>query len=188
MNEIVLAIVLGALFGFVLHRIGAADGDKLINMLRLRDTELMKTILLGIGIAATLIFTSNALGILDIGHFDIKALNVGVIVGGIIFGIGWAVAGYCPGTAVSGIGAGKKDAVVYVLGGLVGAYLFSQTYKIFNELGWFEKILGDTVALINVSEDIQGLIPVGNIGGIVFGVILIGIAIVLPKKMIKDTK
>lgn len=183
MNTILLAILLGTLFGFVLHRIGATDGDRLINMLRLKDLRLMKTILFGIGFAAVLIFSSATLGLLNIEHFSIKPLNIGVIIGGLIFGIGWALSGYCPGTAVSGLGAFKKDAFFYVLGGLAGALLFTQSYSYFNSLGWFEKLLSKSETLITLTPELTGLLPIGYLGGILFGGLLILIAIFIPKKL-----
>lgn len=183
MNTILLAILLGTLFGFVLHRIGATDGDRLINMLRLKDLRLMKTILFGIGVATVLIFISNTLGLLNVEHFSIKSLNIGVIIGGVIFGLGWALSGYCPGTAVSGLGAFKKDALFYLLGGVVGAFLFTQTYSYFHSLGWFEKLTTGTETLITLTPELTGLLPIDSIGGIVFGGILILLATLIPAKL-----
>ncbi|MGL4798428.1 MAG: DUF6691 family protein [Cellulosilyticaceae bacterium] len=183
MMELVLAVILGALFGFVLYRIGASDGDRLLGMLRLKDLRLMKTILLGIGIANVLIFASSALGVMDVSHFSIKALNIGVIVGGAIFGLGWGIAGYCPGTGVTAMGAGKKDAVMYVLGGLVGALVYNQAYPYFESLGWFQKLFGGVETLVQVSEKSLSLLPIGNIWGMGLGIILIVLAIVLPEQV-----
>ncbi|MGL4735903.1 MAG: DUF6691 family protein [Cellulosilyticaceae bacterium] len=184
MNEILLAVGLGALFGFVLHRIGATDGDYLIGMLRLRNTHLMKTILFGIGVATVLTFISFGLNILEVSHFSIKALNMGVIIGGAIFGIGWALAGYCPGTGVTAIGAGKKDAIFYILGGLVGALIYSKTYTFFADMGWFEEILAGQQTLVTLRPDVLGFFE-SSFVGIVFGLLLMGIPFVLPKKFIK---
>jgi uncharacterized membrane protein YedE/YeeE len=54
----------------------------------------------------------------------------GVAVGGIIFGIGWAVSGYCPGTCVVGASEGKWDAIFTVIGGLAGAAIFAMAYPV----------------------------------------------------------
>ncbi len=182
--EILLAVILGTAFGFILHRIGAADSNKIVSMLRLRNTELMKTILLGIGVGAVLLFTSNALGLFDVSHFSIKSLYIGVLIGGLIFGIGWAISGYCPGTSVSALGSGKIDALVYILGGLFGAFLFSKSYAYFDSLGLFEKLLDGKNTLISF-EGATGLLSIGSIGGIIFGAIIIAVAIIIPKRIIK---
>ena len=50
------------------------------------------------------------------------------LAGGAIFGVGWAVSGYCPGTCVVGASEGKKDAIFTVLGALTGAFLFSLAF------------------------------------------------------------
>lgn len=184
MNSILLAILLGTLFGFVLHRIGATDGDYLINMLRLRNTHLMKTILLGIGVATVLTFVALQFHLLPIEHFSVKTLNAGVLWGGIIFGIGWALAGYCPGTGVTALGAAKKDAGFYVAGGLLGAFLYSKSYSTFDQLGWFDSLSQTSQTLVSLNPNIQGIFS-APIVGILFGIALIAIAFILPKQFIK---
>ena len=126
--EIIEAIVLGTLFGFTLYKIGAGDPDKLIGMLKLQDLHLAKTILGGIGIATIILFTGVLLGIVPMEHFSIKGIYWGVIFGAVLFGIGWALSGFCPGTGMVGMGAGRIDAYVYFVGGLLGTYIFAIVY------------------------------------------------------------
>ena len=120
-TTIILAIVIGAAFGFVLDRIGATNPGYIIRMLNLSNLHLMKTILMGIGVAATLTFAGLMTGLVDPGHLSVKAAYVGVFVGGILLGLGFAVAGYCPGTGLTAAATGRLDAVFFVIGGLVGA-------------------------------------------------------------------
>ena len=62
-------------------------------------------------------------------HFDIKPTYVvGVGVGGLIFGVGFALAGYCPGTCVVGMAEGRRDAIFALLGGVFGALVFTLVY------------------------------------------------------------
>ncbi len=70
--NIFLAIIFGTLFGFILHRVGATNPHLIINMLRLKDFHLMKTILLGISIASLLLFIGLAIGIVDSSHLSVK--------------------------------------------------------------------------------------------------------------------
>jgi hypothetical protein len=67
-------------------------------------------------------------------HFDVKpAYLIGVGLGGLVFGVGFAVGGYCPGTCVVGVGEGRKDAWFAVLGGVVGALDFTLAYNLLYE-------------------------------------------------------
>lgn len=126
--EIFLAILLGTLFGFVLHRVGASNPENIFNMLRLKDLHLMKAILFAIGIASTVLFIGLAMEFINPSHIDIKASYWGVLIGGLLLGTGWAIAGYCPGTGLVALGEGRKDALPYILGGLVGAFLYMLMY------------------------------------------------------------
>ena len=77
----------------------------------------------------------------------------GVLAGGVIFGIGWAVSGYCPGTCVVGASEGKKDAIFTVAGALLGAFVFSLAYpaieRVLIEPANFGKVTLESVLGIN---------------------------------------
>ncbi len=67
-------------------------------------------------------------------HFDIKPTYlIGVGLGGLVFGVGFALGGYCPGTCVVGIGEGRRDAIAAIVGGVVGALLFTLLYNVLLE-------------------------------------------------------
>jgi len=94
--NIILAINLGIFFGFALQRVGANTPQNIINMLRLKDLHLMKAIFFAIGISSTLLFLLLAFGIIDSGHLSVKSSYIGVIVGGAVLGLGFAIAGNAP--------------------------------------------------------------------------------------------
>jgi len=182
---IILAIVLGLAFGFVLQRIGASNPQNIIDMLRLIDFHLMKTILLGIAIASTLLFISILLGWINVAHLSVKVSQWGVIVGGIIFGIGWAVAGYCPGTGLAGLGEGRKDALFFIVGGLFGALLYMLSYGALKGSFLFTDIFGGKSTLAATTNDNYHVI-VSNMNGAVIALIiafvLVFFAALLPNR------
>jgi len=181
MNDILLAVFLGALFGFVLQRIGAADPDKIINMLCLKDLHLMKTILAGIGVSSILLFAGMAIGLLDSGHLSVKSMYWGVVIGGILLGIGWGMSGFCPGTGVVAAGSGRVDALVFLLGGLVGAGLYTLMYGALKSTFLMKSLFGGKTTLVQTGEYQALLTSVpGWAVAIIIGVALIGIAVILP--------
>jgi len=183
---IFLAILVGGLFGFVLHRVGAGNPQNLINMLRLQDLHLAKVILLAIGFSSLILFALLATGSINEAHIDIKAAYAGVIIGGLIFGIGFAIAGYCPGTCLVGVGGGRKDALVFIFGGLVGAILFTLSYgglvAAFPAI--FSNLAGGEVSVANTGTEFSGLsgsLPAFAVAGVIAIVFMVG-AWVLPKR------
>lgn len=121
--KLLLGLVLGAAFGAVLQLSGASSHTKITNALRLKDMTIMKVILTAIGVGLIGVHLLDAQGLANI---KVKDLYLpGVVVAGAIFGIGFAVTGYCPGTALAAAAEGKPDAWAAVLGGLLGALVFA---------------------------------------------------------------
>lgn len=184
--SILLAILLGAAFGFVLDRIGAANPSVIGRMLNLTNLSLAKSILLAIGLASVLMFAGQMLGLVSVGHMSVKAAYVGVFIGGLMLGIGWALAGFCPGTGVVALGAGRKDAVFFVAGGLLGAAAYMLTYPAWQASGLLDDIAGGKVTLGTVpGSKFAGLTALpGDVLGIVLGLAFIAIAFALPERLV----
>ncbi len=184
---LLLAVILGAAFGFVLHRIGASNPHNIINMLRLTDLHLMKAILFGISIASALLFIGLAVGVIEPSHLDVKTTYWGVLAGGIMMGIAWPLTGYCPSTAVAALGDGRKDSIFFVLGGLMGAYLYMIAYAHLQGTFILKKILGGNVTLA-LTPDLSYPALINGIPGVipalVVAVILGLIAWKLPGKRV----
>lgn len=178
--NIILAVLLGGLFGFALYYSGAANSNKLKSMLTLRNLSIMKIIVFGIGLAALLVSITGMLGILDISHFSVKTTHLGVVVGGIIFGIGFGWAGTCPGTCVAASGVGFKKGISTVIGGLLGAFAFSLSYGFFEEIGLFKTMDLGKLTLFKISEKYPSVFEVGFGGLMILGLLFIAVAILLP--------
>jgi len=189
MTIILLAIVIGLGFGVVLDRIGATDPTVVGKMLNLTNLALAKTILLAIGTGSLLMFGGQMLGLVDVGHMSVKAAYIGVFLGGLLLGTGWAVAGFCPGTGVVAAGAGRKDAWFFIAGGLLGAAAYMVTYPSWKAWGLLDKIAGGKVTIGTVpGAKYEGLTALpGDILGIVLGLALIALAFALPERLSPKT-
>lgn len=126
MNPLFLGLLIGLAFGAILVVSGLSNPKLIIGMLRLKDLHLLKVLVtaLGVGIAGISLLDSAGLA-----HTGVKTTHVlANLGGGALFGIGFAIAGYCPGTALAGAAEGRRDAIFTILGGLFGAALFSASY------------------------------------------------------------
>ncbi len=183
--SLVLAIVIGAAFGAVLDRIGATSPNWIGKMLALTNLHLMKTILLAIGTGSVLMFAGQMAGLVDVGHMSVKAAYAGVFIGGLMLGAGWAAAGYCPGTGVCAAASGRKDAWVFIAGGLLGAAAYMVTYPAWKASGLLDNIAGGKVTLGTVpGSKFDGLMAMsGDLLGIILGAAFIAIAFILPERI-----
>ena len=120
---LVLGFLIGCVFGAILFLGGASSYRRIIGTLLLKDMWIMKLMMTAMGVGTLGIY------LLDLGNLanlSIKPAYIwGVAIGGAIFGIGWALSGYCPGTCVVGSSEGKTDAIFTLVGALVGAFVFS---------------------------------------------------------------
>lgn len=185
--EILLAILLGGFFGFALYLVGATSFRNILNMLRLEDLTLAKIILFAIGLSSILLSVTAMLGIFDISHLSVKAMNLGVIIGGLIFGVGFAVAGTCPGTCVGAVASKKtvKRAIIAILGGLIGAFTYSMTYGSLKEMGLFSTLDLGKITLFTVSEKYPAVFNIGFVGLLAVGIVFIVGSYFLPKRILK---
>ncbi len=188
MTSIILAIVIGAAFGFTLDRIGATNPNWIWRMLSLKNLHLMKTILLAIGTGSVLMFGGQMLGLVDVGHMSVKAAYAGVFIGGLLLGAGWAASGFCPGTGVAAAATGRKDALFFIAGGLLGAAAYMVSYPWWKANGLLDDMFGGKVTLGAVPgsgyEGVTGL-P-GDVLGIVLGLAFIAVAFVLPDRLVGE--
>lgn len=125
-RAIIFGLITGIAFGAILQRVGASSYGMIVNMLRLKDLTIMKFFFLAVGAGSLGIYLVDAVGTAHIGIAPLYLL--GITVGGLIFGVGWALSGYCPGTSLVAMGEGKVDAAFTVLGGLAGALTLALTW------------------------------------------------------------
>lgn len=186
MTSILLAVVIGLAFGAVLDRVGAANPNYIGKMLNLTNLNLAKAILLAIGVGSVLMFGGQMMGLVDVGHMSVKTAYVGVFIGGLMLGAGWALAGYCPGTGVVAAASGRKDALFFIAGGLLGAAAYMVTYPAWKASGMLDKIAGGKVTLGTVpGAKYEGLSALpGDLLGLVLGLGFIALAFALPERIV----
>lgn len=136
MTELLLGLVTGILFGALLQQGRVLRYEKQVGAMLFRDMTILKFMLSAILVGMVGINLLVSLGVVD---FKIKTALVGAnIIGGVLFGVGWAVMGYCPGTSVGAVAEGRWHALFAVAGMLVGAAIYAEAYPALkdNVLAW----------------------------------------------------
>jgi uncharacterized membrane protein YedE/YeeE len=138
--QLVLGLVTGILFGFLLQKGGVTKYDVIINQLLLTDFTVVKIMLSAVVTGMVLVHLLRSFGLAEL-HPKFGGLGQTVI-GGLLFGIGFGTLGYCPGTLAGAVGNGYLDALVGGLAGaIIGAGLFAVWYPKLKETilrkGWF---------------------------------------------------
>jgi hypothetical protein len=125
--RLVLGLVTGIAFGFILQKGQALKFHKIIDALRLKDFTIWKLMFTAIGVGMLGIYGLQELGLAKL-HIKPTILSAN-LVGGLIFGAGFALLGFCPGTCVGAAGEGRLDGLYSgVVGLLIGAGLYSEVY------------------------------------------------------------
>lgn len=165
-RDIVIGLLTGIAFGAILQRVGASSFEMIVNMLRLKNLTIMKFLFLAIAVGSVGMYTFAQFWP-EQAHIGIAPLYLlGLTVGGLIFGVGWAVSGYCPGTVLVAVAEGKIDALFTILGGLAGALTLSLTWD------WIKPALVDPLNYGSKSvPDLIGTKPL--LVAVVFAVLII---------------
>jgi len=130
-------VILGTVFGFILSRSGAADYDFIQGMFLFTEFQLYGIIAVAVLITAPGILLIKHRGRTLLGQrlsIETKPFHRGNVAGGILFGIGWSLAGMCPGPILVNIGEGKIYALAALAGALVGAGLLGSFYESFRRV------------------------------------------------------
>jgi len=128
MNELIYGLATGVIFGFLLQQARVIRYDKQLGALRLMDMTIVKFMLSTVLVAMVGVYLLKDLGLVKL---SIKSTILGGnILGGLIFGLGWGLLGYCPGTQLGALGEGRWDALWGILGMLLGAALFAESYPL----------------------------------------------------------
>lgn len=116
--------VFGMVFGFLLQKGGVAKYHVLIGQLLLKDFTVLKVMMSAVVVGSLGIHFMHRSGLVEL---HIKPTRYASnMIGGLVFGVGFALAAYCPGTGAAALGQGNYDAIAMVFGMLAGSYLFAE--------------------------------------------------------------
>jgi rhodanese-related sulfurtransferase len=141
----IVFFAIGIGFGYVLESAGFGNSKKLAAQFYFTEMTVLKVMFGAIVTAMVLIFTMVGLGILDYNLVWVNPTYLwSGIVGGLIMGVGFIVGGFCPGTSLVAMVTRKIDGLFFVIGGLVGIFLFGETESLFdhwwNFAGYFGRL------------------------------------------------
>lgn len=122
----VLGLVTGIIFGFLLQKGGVTEYTIIIGQLLLTDFTVVKVMLSAVLVGMIGVYAMKGAGI---ARLHCRTESVGAtIAGGLVFGAGFALLGYCPGTTAGAVGTGALDAVIGMAGIVLGAGIFARLY------------------------------------------------------------
>jgi len=148
--ELAIALALGVGFGYVLERAGFGSARKLTAVFYLHDMAVVKVMFTAVVTTMAGLFALSAIGVLDLGELYIEPTNfVAQGVGGLLFGAGFLVGGYCPGTSIAAVATGRKDGMVFALGMLAGVYAYAELTPQLDD--WYQATAAGTLTLPSIT-------------------------------------
>ncbi len=131
----IIAILIGIVFGFVLEASGFSSSRKLAGVFYGYDFAVLKVFFTAALVALIGMFYMDYLGYVDISQMYVHPTYLwGAIIGGVIMGAGFVAGGFCPGTSLCAVAIGKIDAIVYVIGIMIGIFIFSELFFLLQPL------------------------------------------------------
>ena len=123
---LLLSLAIGGLFGFWLERAGFGSSRKLTAIFYLQDFAVLKVMFSAMATAALVLTGLSALGYVDLHSMFVPPTVLWPqAVGGLVFGAGFLIGGWCPGTAAVGLASGRVDALTFLGGAGVGSLAYA---------------------------------------------------------------
>lgn len=147
--NLIIGFFIGIGFGFALEASGFTNTRKLAGVFYGYDFVVLKVFFTAAITAAIGLFLLNYYGLMDINKvFYPKTYWIPTLIGGGIMAFGFIIGGFCPGTSICAATTGKIDAMVFVVGALVGIFGYSLTY---DQL-WASLRMDGAMGRVNVAE------------------------------------
>jgi uncharacterized membrane protein YedE/YeeE len=133
--NLLVAFIIGIAFGFILEQAGFSSSRKLVGVFYGYDFVVLRVFFTAAITAAIGLTLFNQFGWINLSAIYINPTFVSsAIIGGIIMGLGFIIGGFCPGTSVCAASIGRIDAMIFILGIIIGIFLFGVSFP------WFENL------------------------------------------------
>jgi uncharacterized membrane protein YedE/YeeE len=165
-----LAVPIGFIFGFGLYHAGFTDSRKIARAFYLRDVSVPVVMFSAIVTGMLGLWLFSLVGFIDTSFmYYLPTYLAPMAIGGVLFGIGMAIGGFCPGTAAASIATGRIDAMVFVVGFLGGSILFGDLFPV-----WGNFYNSDYCGVYRLDE-LFGM----NVGSVVLIMVIVAVAVSL---------
>lgn len=172
MTEVLLGLFSGIAFGFVIQRVGATNPERMARAHLMIEPQIPQFMLVAVALSALGLFGLQAAGIGRTSVLPTSIVATGLAA--VLFGIGWGLTGYCPGTTWAAAGEGRLDAIYALLGGLGGTAVFAHLH---------ERLIPVLYDPTNVGRITVGDLLCNDVSGLVAVVVVFGIAAWLIGKL-----
>lgn len=162
--QLIIGLIMGLIFGYALQRTGITKYPRVTGMLMLKDFKILKFMLTAVIMSMIGFHILGSLGVITLHP---KALDWGKLAGGLVFGAGMGLLGYCPGTLIARIGEAKKEAWIALAGMVAGILFFAINAAFFKTHFTSKSVNGDISAALGINMWI--IIP---IAAVIFALII----------------
>jgi hypothetical protein len=153
--NLIIALIAGIGFGFVLEQAGFSSTKKLVGLFYGYDFTVLKVFFTA-GVTAMI-------GVLLLAHWGLLDLSLiyinptflwSALLGGSIMGVGFIIGGFCPGTSICAASIGKLDGLAFVFGGGIGVLFFAELYpmvkSIFLSEAWGGVLINEMLGMSKI--------------------------------------
>jgi hypothetical protein len=145
-TSLIVAVAIGFFFGLFLERGGLGDPRKLTGVFYLTDFTVPKVMFTAILVASSGLYLLSDLRLLDLDRvWFVPTYFWPQIAGGALFGVGFVISGYCPGTAVAALSTGRLDALFAMFGMFFGALVFAEMFPFLEDFYRSSRMEGATI-------------------------------------------
>jgi hypothetical protein len=133
--SLVIAFFIGIAFGFILEQAGFSSAKKLVGLFYGYDFTVLRVFFTAGITAMTGVLLMGHYGLIDTDVIYVNPTFVNsALLGGVIMGAGFIIGGFCPGTSVCALAIGKLDALAFIIGAVLGVWVFMESFPLLEGL------------------------------------------------------